>query len=250
MIVAILGLGEAGKTLADDLLAVHVSVRGWDPNPVELPNSLYFAQSNVDAVEGADLILSVNWASAAKAVAVEVAPALTVGQIYADLNTASPQNKEAVATIIEPTGADFVDAAIMSPIRPKGLHSPVYASGSGAQQFHARLSPLGMPVTVLDEPAGSAATHKLVRSIVYKGIAAVVLECVEAGEKLGMANYARQQMASILQDESLIDHFVTGSHKHAKRRMHEMEAVVELLEGAGVSAFTSQASVERLKELQ
>lgn len=250
MNVSILGLGEAGQTLAADLLAEGATVRGWDPIPTELPDALHFSGSNADAVQGADLIMSVNWASVAVDVGVEVAPVLKPGQLFADLNTASPQNKEAVATIIEPTGARFVDAAIMSPIRPKGLRSPVYAAGSGAQQFHDLLSPLGMPITVLDGPAGSAATHKLVRSIAYKGIAAVVLECLEVAEKLDMTDYARQQIMTLLQDEGMIDRFVSGSHKHAKRRMHEMEAVVELLEGSGVSAFSSQASVDRLKELQ
>lgn len=250
MIVAILGLGEAGQTLATDLLAENVPVRGWDPNPTNLPDGLHFAASNQDATDGADLILSVNWASVATAVASEVAPNLKTNQVYADLNTASPQNKEAVAAIIEPTGAQFVDAAIMSPIRPRGLRSPVYAAGSGAKQFHDLLAPLGMPITVLDGPAGNAATHKLVRSIAYKGIAAVVLECMEAGEKLGMTDYARAQIATLLQDETMIDRFIVGSKKHAVRRTHEMEAVVELLDGIEVSAFSSQASVDRLTELQ
>lgn len=250
MNIAILGLGEAGQTLASHLLAEGVTVRGWDPNPTELPEGLHLAANNSDAVQAADLVLSVNWASVASEVAKEVAPHLQQGQLYADLNTASPQNKEAVAEIIEQNGVPFVDAAIMSPIRPKGLRAPVYAAGTGAQAFHDLLSPLGMPITVLDGPAGSAATHKLARSIAYKGIAAVVLECVEAGEKLGMTEYARKQIASILADEVMIDHFISGSHKHAKRRMHEMEAVVELLDGVNVSAFSSQASVDRLRELQ
>ena len=64
-----------------------------------------------------------------------------------------------------------------------------------------------------------------------------------------MRGYARQQMMTILQDEAMIDRFVSGSKKHAKRRMHEMEAVVELLESIDVSPFTSRASVEKLKEL-
>lgn len=250
MNIAILGLGEAGQTLAADLLADGATVHGWDPSPAELPDGLYLTRSNGDAVQDADLILSVNWASVAAEVANEVASLLMPGQIYVDLNTASPQNKEAVAAVIDPSGALFVDAAIMSPIRPKGLRAPIYAAGSGAQAFYDLMSPLGMSITVLDGPAGSAATHKLIRSIAYKGIAAVVLECVAAGEKLGMEEYARQQVASILRDEAMVDHFITGSHKHAKRRMHEMEAVVELLEDAEVSAFTSQASVERLRELQ
>ncbi len=249
MIVAILGIGEAGGTFARDLLAAGVTVRAWDPNPPVIPEGVEFAASNPAAVSGADVVLSVNWASVAVEVAAEVAPVLQPQQLYADLNTASPQNKRDVAAIIAGIGASFVDVAIMAPVPPKGVKTPVYTSGSGAEKFAEKMSPLGMPVTVLDGVAGNAATHKLVRSIMYKGVAAVVLECLEAAEALDMSDYARAQMMTILQDELMIDRFVEGSKKHAERRIHEMEAVVEMLDSIGVSAFTSQASIEKLKEL-
>ena len=47
----------------------------------------------------------------------------------------------------------------------------------------------------------------------------------------------------------MIDRFVNGSMKHARRRVHEMEAVVEMLNSMGVSAFTSHAAMQRLKEI-
>jgi 3-hydroxyisobutyrate dehydrogenase-like beta-hydroxyacid dehydrogenase len=249
MIIAILGIGEAGGTLARDLVAAGVTVWAWDPNPPAIPEGVVFAADNSTAVSGADIVLSVNWASVAVEVAAEVASVLQPHQLYADLNTASPQNKRAVAAVIAKTGALFVDTAVMAPVPPKGLRTAVYVSGSGATLFAAKMSPLGMPVTVLEGEAGNAATHKLVRSIMYKGVAAVVMECLAAAEALDMDAYARAQMMTILRDEAMIDRFVNGSKKHAQRRMHEMEAVVELLDSIGVSAFTSRASVEKLKEL-
>jgi len=249
MIVAILGIGEAGGTLARDLIAAGVQVRGWDPAPRNLPDGLDFASSNSAAVSGADIVLSVNWASVAIDVANEVTSVLQPHQLYADMNTAAPQLKRDIAPIIEKTGASFVDAALMDPVPPKGLGTQVYSSGSGAEKFAERMIPLGMPVTYLDDIAGNAATHKLVRSIMYKGVAAVIIECLEAAEKLNMTEYARNQMLKIIYDEPMIDRFVGGSIKHAKRRVEEMEAVVEMLNSIGVSAFTSQASVKRLKEL-
>ena len=249
MIIAILGIGEAGGTLARDLIAKGVQVRGWDPEPRNLPDGLDFASSNPDAVSGAEVVLSVNWASVAIEVATEVAPVLQPNQLYADLNTAAPQLKRDIAPIIEGTGASFVDAALMDPVPPKGLGTQVYASGSGAEKFMEKMTPLGMPVTYLDGEAGHAATHKLVRSIMYKGVAAVIIECLEAAETLNMTEYARTQMLKIIYDESMIDRFVSGSIKHAKRRVEEMEAVVEMLNSIGVSSFTSQAAVKRLKEL-
>jgi len=249
MIIAILGIGEAGGTLARDLIAKGVQVRGWDPEPRKLPNGLEFASSNPAAVLGADIVLSVNWAAVAVEVANEVAPVLQPDQLYADLNTAAPQLKRAIAPVIENTGALFVDAALMDPVPPKGLGTQVYASGSGAEIFAERMIPVGMPVTYLDREAGNAATHKLVRSIMYKGVAAVIIECLEAAEALNMTEYARAQMLKIIYDEAMIDRFVTGSIKHAKRRVEEMEAVVEMLHSIGISSFTSQASIKRLKEI-
>jgi 3-hydroxyisobutyrate dehydrogenase-like beta-hydroxyacid dehydrogenase len=249
MIIAILGIGEAGGALARDLIAKGVQVRGWDPEPRNLPHELEFAASNPEAASGADIVLSVNWASVAIEVAMEVAPVLQPNQIYADLNTAAPQLKRDIATIIEEMGASFVDAALMDPVTPKGLGTQVYASGSGAELFAEQMTSLGMPVTCLDREAGNAATHKLVRSIMYKGVAAVILECLEAAEVLNMTGYARAQMLKIISEEAMTDRFVSGSTKHARRRVQEMEAVVEMLNSIGVSAFTSQAAVQRLKEI-
>lgn len=249
MIIAILGIGEAGGSFARDLIAKGVKVRGWDPEPRNIPDGLDFASGNPAAALGADIVLSVNWASVAADVATEVAPVLKPNQLFADLNTAAPQLKRDIAPIIERTGALFVDAALMDPVPHKGLGTDVYASGSGAEAFAENMTPLGMPVTVLDKEAGNAATHKLVRSIMYKGVAAVILECLEAAEVLNMKDYARSQMMKIINDETMIDRFVSGSIKHAERRMHEMEAVVEMLDSIGVSAFTSRAAKERLKEI-
>jgi 3-hydroxyisobutyrate dehydrogenase-like beta-hydroxyacid dehydrogenase len=249
MIIAILGIGEAGGTLARDLIVAGVHVRGWDPEPRMIPDGLDFASSNPAAASGAEIVLSVNWASVAMDVATEVAPVLQPGQLYADLNTAAPQLKRDIAPIIEATGALFVDAALMDPVPPRGLRTQVYASGSGAEVFARKMSPLGMPVTFLNDEAGNAATHKLVRSIMYKGVAAVIIECLEAAQALNMTEYARAQMLKIIYDEAMIDRFVSGSIKHAKRRVEEMEAVVEMLNSIGVSSFTSQASIKRLKEI-
>jgi 3-hydroxyisobutyrate dehydrogenase-like beta-hydroxyacid dehydrogenase len=249
MIIAILGIGEAGGTLARDLIAKGVQVRGWDPAPPMIPNGLEFAASNPAAASGADVVLSVNWASVAVDVAREVAPVLQPGQLFADLNTAAPQFKREIAPIIEKTGALFIDAALMDPVPPKGLGTQVYVSGSGAERFAEKMTPLGMPVVYLDREAGNAATHKLVRSIMYKGVAAVVIECLEAAQALDITEYAREQMLKIIDDEPMIDRFVNGSIKHAKRRVEEMEAVVEMLNSIGVSAFTSHAAVQRLKEI-
>ncbi len=250
MKIAVLGLGEVGSAFARDLLQQGIEVTGWDPEPKDLPKGLNFAASNADAAKGADIILSANLASVATDIAKEVAAVLKAQQVFAEMNTTSPQLKKEVATIIASSGAKAVDVAIMAPVPPKGLATPVYVSGDGATAFSDAMTPLGMPVTLIEGEAGNAARHKLVRSIAYKGIAAVVIECIEAARELDMEDYARAQLASLIADPAMIDRFIAGSKKHAVRRQHEMEAVKELLDEIEVLPLTTEASIKRLIELQ
>lgn len=249
MKIAMLGIGEAGRTIAADLMAAGVTVSGWDPEPKQIPSGVILATGNAEAAQQADLILSINLAAAATDVAYDVLPILTPQQLFTEINTASPQTKRQVADILQPTGALVADAALMAPVPLRGLKTPVLVAGPGAHRFHTLMTPLGMPVTVLDEPIGAAATRKLIRSIAYKGIAAVVVECLAAAEQLGLEDYARQQLLTILSDEAMIDRFVQGSRDHAIRRRREMEAVAALLEEVGVVPRTTMAAIDQLKAL-
>ncbi|BAW00548.1 hypothetical protein TTMY_0134 [Thermus thermophilus] len=83
--VAVLGLGEAGSAIAQDLLLAGAEVVGFDPVPEKTVPGLLRAQSEAEAAEGASLVLSVNWARVAREVAEKVAPVLRPGQVYADL---------------------------------------------------------------------------------------------------------------------------------------------------------------------
>jgi 3-hydroxyisobutyrate dehydrogenase-like beta-hydroxyacid dehydrogenase len=249
MHIAILGIGEVGSTLATDLLAANVQVSGWDPNPRNIPDGLRFADNNPDAVKNADIILSTNLAAVAVDVAKEVHDTLQAGQVYADMNTSSPAIKQAIHHVLADSTALFADVAIMAPIAPERICTPLIASGTGASKFADVYSKFGAPITVLLEPAGQAATLKLVRSIFYKGLAAVVMETLDAAEQLDIVSYARQQMLTILKDEPMIDRFVSGSRKHAARRLHEMDAVIELLQSINVESHNSVAARQRLSDL-
>ncbi len=249
MHIAILGIGEVGKKLAADFLRSGVTVSGWDPQPIQIPEGVHFAASNPDAAKNADLILSTNLASVAIEVAVEVGPSLQIGQVYADMNTTSPATKRQIDRLFQDRAARFADVAIMSPILPGGIHTRMLASGNGAAAFSQLLSPYGTAISVLDAPAGQAATQKLLRSIFYKGVAAVVLETIEAAQRLNLEEWALDQILSVLPDSATVERFISGSKKHASRRIDEMEAVIELLDELGVSAHTSYAAQKRLVEL-
>lgn len=125
------------------------------------------------------------------------------------------------------------------------------ASGEYSESFIQIIKPLQLNITHLqDSQIGDAATRKLLRSIVYKGIAAVVCEAMEAGEKFGMESYIRGQISSLIGgNDEMIDRFVEGSRTHALRRMFEMEAVMEMLAAQSIEPIVSTATRNNLYKL-
>jgi len=244
--VAVLGLGEAGSAIAADLVEVGLTVAAWDPKPKCVPPGVNLTASDHAAIAGADLVLSVNLASVAADVARSAVSGLTGRQVFADLNTASPGLKRHIAEILRPSGALFVDVALLAPVLAQGIRTPALVSGPGAQRFHDLLAPYGMPVTILDDQAGSAAARKLVRSVFMKGVAAVVIECLEAADRLDCEAWTRDQLLTVIQDEAWIDRFVEGSRTHAARRLHEMTAAAELLAELEVDSGMTEATVQKL----
>jgi 3-hydroxyisobutyrate dehydrogenase-like beta-hydroxyacid dehydrogenase len=249
--VAVLGLGEAGSHFANDLASFGLSVVGFDPDPKRaLHPKVRLASTNAEAARGSHLILSVNIASVAVEVANDVLPVLTKGQIFAEMNTASPRTKIDVATILANTQALVADVAIMAPVPLKGIKSPFLVSGPGARKFFDMLSPFEVDINILNDKVGDAATHKLLRSIVYKGFAAVIGEAINASQAMGLEPYMRTQISSLMggKDE-LIDRFIEGSKTHALRRSHELEAVVSMLLNHQVEPVMSRATLKSLQNL-
>jgi 3-hydroxyisobutyrate dehydrogenase-like beta-hydroxyacid dehydrogenase len=245
---ALLGLGEAGGRFARDLRAAGAGVRGWDPLPATGPD----AAGPRAAAEGADVVMSQNSAADAADAARSVLEALRPGQVFADLNTGSPELKAQLAGIVAPAGAAFADVALMAPVPGKGIGTPALASGPGAARFAELVAPFGMPVEVVGDAPGEAALRKLLRSIVWKGLAAVVLEATAAGAAADRSDHVRAEILAIFAeaDEGLLERMLTGSRTHATRRTHEMEAVGEMLGDLGVPSWMSDGSAEWLRALR
>jgi 3-hydroxyisobutyrate dehydrogenase-like beta-hydroxyacid dehydrogenase len=109
--VAVLGLGEAGGTIASGLAAAGCAVRAFDPAVAAPPTGVEPAVGAARAASDAELVLSLTTAAHAVAAAESVAPALGPGQVYADLNTTAPGLKVEVAAMVGPTGAAFADGS-------------------------------------------------------------------------------------------------------------------------------------------
>jgi 3-hydroxyisobutyrate dehydrogenase-like beta-hydroxyacid dehydrogenase len=214
-------------------------VRGYDP---AVPGG---ASDPSAAVDGADVVISVNSAKVAREVAAEALPALGADAVYADLNTAAPALKRELAAL---AGERFADVALLGPVPAKGIATPALASGTGAQTFADLIGPLGMPVRVVSAEAGDAAAMKLVRSVFMKGLAASVVESMQAAGAAGCTEWLADEIAEVI-GEPLRDRLVEGSRTHAARRVDEMEAAAELLVELGVEPRIATASASLLEQL-
>jgi 3-hydroxyisobutyrate dehydrogenase-like beta-hydroxyacid dehydrogenase len=249
--VAVLGLGEAGSAIAGDLAGAGATVRGFDP-VATAPEGVQAAADAGAAVSGSAVVLSVNAATVAVEVAESAGAALRPGQVYADLNTGGPVLKRAVAEVVEPTGAAFADVALMAPVPGRGLRTPALVSGPGADDFARRIAPLGMPIEVLGPETGAAAARKLLRSVFMKGLAAACIESVRAARAAGCEEWLHAEIAEVLAsaDGALLDRLLTGSERHAARRIHEVQDARELLAELGVEARVSEAAEGWLAALE
>jgi 3-hydroxyisobutyrate dehydrogenase-like beta-hydroxyacid dehydrogenase len=249
--IAVLGLGEAGSLIARDLVHAGQTVRGWDPDLHGDLSEITVAPSHETAVDGADVVLSVNWAIVAADVARRTLPYLRPGVIYADLNTGGPRLKRELAAIVAPSGAAFVDVAMMAPVPPLGVRVPMFLAGDGAEALAEILRKLGTPVEVVGAEPGEAAARKLTRSVFFKGMSAAVCEALEAARAAGVEDWLRADITRTLvgADAATLGRIVTGTHKHAKRRAHEMADAAALLEELGVPTTITRATTESLERL-
>ena len=247
-VVTVLGLGEAGGRFAADLVSAGVDVSGYDPLSVSTPPGVARVDDPLSAVSGATIVLALTTAETALAAAESALPGLRADAIYADLNTASPALKGEIGALVATTGARFADVALLGPVPVRGLATPAVASGPGAQAFAEAFRPLGMPVDVVSDRPGDAATLKLLRSVFMKGLAASLLESLRAAEAAGHREWLEGEIAAVI-GEPLLERLVEGSRRHALRRVDEMHAARELLLELGVEPRVVAASAAVLEEL-
>lgn len=251
MRVTVLGLGEAGTIYAADLARRGVAVTAVDPFVPILPDRVGGASSTGQAVSGADLVLSLVGAGEAGPVLLEALPAMQPTAIYADMNTASPAEKQRLALRAKDCAIAFVDVAILAPVPRARLETPVVLSGTGTDRLLAILTSWGIPATVADGGAGAAAGLKLLRSVFMKGLAATVFESISAARAAGAEDWIIEQIASELgpSGHEQVARILEGTRLHALRREAEMREARSFLETLGTPHPMTDGALEWLRSL-
>ncbi len=259
--IAFIGFGEAGPAIASgltaagiddivafDILQLAAGQAGEIAARAEAAGAR-LAASHADAVRGRDVVVSTVTCVDAVGAAEDAAPHMHPGQIYLDVNSVAPETKARVGSALTASGADFVEASIMSPIHPKRHAAPMLLSGPAAPRLIALMAPFGMEMEDMGPEYGRAAATKMFRSIVFKGLEAILQECVVAAGRYGVAEKVLQSIGAnypALDWEKLASYFIGRSVMHGKRRAHEMEEVAVTLRAMGIEPYMAEAAAKRI----
>jgi 3-hydroxyisobutyrate dehydrogenase-like beta-hydroxyacid dehydrogenase len=260
MRVGFVGFGEVGRTFCGALKAAGVEWVGtWDvkfdaPGEGDALRTLALdkgvvACDNLAQLCGqAQLVISAVTASNTLAVAQAAAPLMPAGSFFLDLNSASPGTKRQAAALVDAAGGRYVEAGVMTSVPPYGIRVPMLLGGSHAAALLPVLQGWGMDAKIASEQLGVASATKMCRSVMIKGLEALVLESYATARHHGVE---AAMIATLQETFPGIDWQRQGSYffsrvaQHGKRRAEEMREVANTVREAGFEPFMSSAIADK-----
>ena len=205
--------------------------------------------SSAEAVKGTDIVVSAVTAASSQDAARAAAPHLKKGQFYLDINSTSPAVKRLNSDAVGAAGAAFVEAAVMESVPPHGHKVPMLLAGAKAKELAGRLAPLGMRVEAVGTEIGQASSIKMLRSVLIKGLEALMLESLHAAAELGVTDRVLASLGETwpgMDWPKVADYLVGRSAQHGKRRVAEMREVARTLRDMGREPLMAEATANRL----
>jgi 3-hydroxyisobutyrate dehydrogenase-like beta-hydroxyacid dehydrogenase len=255
--IALIGFGEVGQTLGVDLLAAGCRVAAFDPlfaSPESSPSralagiAVAAAEHPCAAVRDAELVISAVTAACDVDAARAVAPHLAPGTFYLDVNSVSPRTKIECAEVIGKAGGHYVEAAVMTPIAPKRVASPMLLGGPHAQEFIARARVLGFAGRPFADEIGRASATKMCRSVIIKGVESLLCESLVAARHYGVEKVVLDSLSDLLPVgdwEKVASYMVSRALEHGVRRAEEMREAAKTVAEAGLEPLMASATAER-----
>jgi 3-hydroxyisobutyrate dehydrogenase-like beta-hydroxyacid dehydrogenase len=257
--VGLIGYGEVGRILAEDLRQQEVKVAAYD---IKLrsdqtggalrdhagQHGVTLTASHADLAAQSDFIVSAVTASQAVPVAKACAAAVKQGAWYLDFNSASPGAKQRAAALIDAAGGRYVEGAVMTSVPPYRIKVPLLLGGGDAAALAPQLVELGFVPKVASDKLGVASAVKMCRSVMIKGLEAMVIESFTTARAYGVEDAV---LASLKETFPGIDWEKQGAYffqrviEHGRRRSEEVREVAETVREAGLTPWSSQGTAER-----
>jgi 3-hydroxyisobutyrate dehydrogenase-like beta-hydroxyacid dehydrogenase len=256
--IGLVGYGEVGRILAEDLRKQGVAVAAYDLKfgtaaeaPLRQHASLHhvsLTRSHAELASQADFLVSAVTASQTVAVAESCAPAVKRDAFFLDFNSASPGAKIKAAGLVDAGGARYVEGAVMTAIAPYRIRVPLLLGGPSAAALQPLLVALGFDATVASERLGVASATKMCRSVMVKGLEAMVIESFTAARAYGVED---QVLSSLAETFPGIDWERQGAYlfqrviQHGRRRAEEMREAAATVREAGLEPWSAAGTAER-----
>ncbi len=258
--VGIVGYGEVGRIFAAGLKQAGVEWVGvWDlkfADPVRRASLLQAAASqgvhvcasSSELCAQATLVISAVTASSTLAVAFEATADIQPGAFFLDLNSASPGTKQEAAALVDSADGRYVEAGVMTSVPPHGLRVPMLLGGPHAAELADQLRAWGMEVKVASERIGVASATKMCRSVMIKGLEALVIESYATARHYGVED---SMIATLQETFPGIDWQQQGSYffsrvaQHGRRRAEEMREAAQTVREAGLEPLMASAIAAR-----
>jgi 3-hydroxyisobutyrate dehydrogenase-like beta-hydroxyacid dehydrogenase len=256
--VGLVGYGEVGRILAEDLRTQDVGVTAYDLKLDDnraaalrdhaSAHGVALAACHADLAAQSDFIVSAVTASQAVAVARACAPAVKPGTWFLDFNSASPGAKRRAAALIDGNGGRYVEGAVMTSIPPYRIKVPLLLGGGGAGELAPLLVELGFNAKVASSELGIASAVKMCRSVMIKGFEAMVIESFTTARAYGVEDAV---LASLAETFPGIDWEKQGAYffqrviEHGRRRSEEVREVAETVREIGLTPWSAQGTAER-----
>lgn len=260
MKIGLLGFGEVGQTLGDDLLSVpEVTLCAYDilfADRGSVPGiaigqhtSIVAAATAAELAEDSEIVICAVTAAQDVAATRSIVAGLARDAFVLDLNSVSPVTKRECAQIIDDAGGRYIEAAVMSPIAPKRIRSPVLLGGPHAAEFLPVAKALGfMAVRVVSEEVGQASATKMCRSVIIKGLESLLTESLLTARHYRVENDVLDSLRDLLKSPdwpALAQYMIGRSIEHGTRRAEEMREVAATVRSAGLDAWMSDACAKR-----
>jgi 3-hydroxyisobutyrate dehydrogenase-like beta-hydroxyacid dehydrogenase len=252
--IALIGYGEVGRILAEDLAASGHTLRAFDTQAHAAMCShaaalgVAWASSHAAAVQGADLVISAVTASQTLAVAQACAAGIKPGAFFLDLNSASPGTKTKAAAQLLAAGGRYVEGAVMTSLPPHRIQVPLLLGGPDAQAALPALTALGFKPQVSSDKLGVASATKMCRSIVIKGLEAMLIESFTTARHYGVEDAV---IASLYETFPGFDWEKQGAYffqrviEHGRRRSEEVQEVAVTVKEAGLAPYSASGTAQR-----
>lgn len=243
--VGFIGFGEVGSTFSAAMCASGAEVAAYDILAEKIIAAGVRYLRLAELIACADYVLSTVTTRAAKSAAASCLPHLRGGQIYVDLNSTSPSVKLELERMIQPTGAYFIEGAILGAVGVTGAGTRILIGGRNGQAAARTLSRMGLRAAFYGEEIGKASMFKMLRSIFSKGLEALILELLIAGERAGIEKDLWADVTEFMAKNPFDRVAQNWLQSHAlayDRRYHEMVQVTETMREIGLEPVMTAAT--------